>query len=143
MAERDVSFEIRTSVNRAISSIDKLNNKLGNTVSTLSKLSTSAQALQNSFNTSSPKGIQQLTSNLNSVNEASTKTSKSIKSMFTIGNALMFVGVIGLVSKTIGKAIQLSMDYTETLNYFQQAFKTTTDTALAFQSKLQNIFNFF
>lgn len=140
MAERDVSFEIRTSVNIAISSIDKLNNKLGSTVSTLSKLSTSAQALQNSFNTSSPKGIQQLTSNLNSVNEASTKTSKSIKSMFTIGNALMFVGAIGLVSKTIGKAIQLSMDYTETLNYFQQAFKTTTDTALAFQSKLQNVF---
>lgn len=143
----DVSIRLQTSFQQATTQAKAMNRQMGDLTKTLERVT----GLTTSFNSNTKKmSGSSLRSTKKSVDETSTSYEKLVRNQnrflnglnrgLNLGKLYFLWNRLKPLMSGIGSILESSVDYTETVNLFNNAMGDMADTAMEFQNKIQFAF---
>lgn len=143
----DIGITISTKLDEAVKSANKLNNSLTQTSNILKKLGVNSNSIKtatSSINSSKVKtagnNAQKASSQFGMLSKSISKATNGLQKGFSLGKMYWAFNTLKPITDKLANIIQKSVDFTETVNLFNNTMGEMTGKATEFQNKLSEAF---
>lgn len=147
MANTDIGISIKTRINDTLTTINALNDRLKevkNNIDALGIKSASIDRALGNINTSKLKSLstesKKASSSFNTLSNSIKKATNGLHRHLDLGMVYFAFNRLKPIMNGISNIINRSVDFTETVNLFRNAFGEMTDIAMDFQNMLSETF---